>query len=159
MICFGSVTPFSHNHGAWTIEDGCLESMNYDFAQSFSGNYFSSDYVVTAKVIPENGEGHMLTVRSQGVERGYHAGFDKVGKVAIYKNNFGLTKLCEVDFHWEYGRSYTVSIKAQGDQIVFSIDGKVILETRDHDFKYGMFGFAKLYMGRTLFSDVSIEEI
>ncbi|HHW21558.1 MAG TPA: ADP-ribosylglycohydrolase family protein [Clostridiaceae bacterium] len=156
---FGSVTPFSHNHGAWSIEDGKLDAMCCDYAQSFSGNYFARDYMVTAKITAENGSGHMLTARSQGIERGYHAGFDKPGKIAIYKNNFGFEKLCEADFPWEYGKTYTVSLKAVADQITLYIDGEKLLEARDSDFAYGMFGFAKLYMGRTLFSDVTFEEL
>ncbi len=158
MKNFGCITPFSHDHGAWTLEDGNLEAMSCDYAQAFSGHYFAKDYTVTAKVTPENGTGHMLTVRAQGVQRGYHAGFDKSGTVALYKNNFGLTKLCEADFPWEYGRCYDVTLSAVLDRITLSIDGKVLLEARDSDFAYGMFGFAKLDMGRTLYGTVSVEE-
>ncbi len=158
MKNFGCITPFSHDHGAWTLEDGNLEAMSCDYAQAFSGHYFAKDYTVTAKVTPENGTGHMLSIRAQGAQRSYHAGFDKQGTIALYKNNFGLTKLCEADFSWEYGRSYSVSLSATGDLITLSIDGKVLLEARDSDFTYGMFGFAKLYMGRTLYGNVLVEE-
>ncbi len=158
MKNFGCITPFSHDHGAWTLEDGNLEAMSCDYAQAFSGHYFAKDYTVTAKVTPENGTGHMLSIRAQGAQRSYHAGFDKQGTIALYKNNFGLIKLCEADFSWEYGRSYSVSLSATGDLITLSIDGKVLLEARDSDFTYGMFGFAKLYMGRTLYGNVLVEE-
>ena len=158
MKNFGCITPFSHDHGAWTLEDGNLEAMSCDYAQAFSGNYFAKDYTVTGTITPENGTGHMLSIRAQGAQRSYHAGFDKQGTVALYKNNFGLTKLCEADFSWEYGRSYSVSLSANGDHITLSIDGKALLDARDSDFTYGMFGFAKLYMGRTLYGNVLVEE-
>jgi len=158
-VDFGCLTPFSHNHGAWSVENGMLHGISCDFAESYTGNYYAKDYTISAPLKPQNGNGHMLAVRAQGAQRGYHAGLDVPGKAAIYKNYFGLMKMCDVDFLWEYEKTYHVSVKALGDEITLFIDGEQVLSTKDGTFAYGMVGFTRLEMGRTLFGNLQVQEI
>ena len=155
---FGCVTPFSQDHGAWTLEDGGLRAMTCELAQAFTGNYFARDIRVEAAVTPENGEGHMLLARAQGVQRGYMAGFVKPGAIALYRNDFGLEILDAGSYDWQYGQTYRLTLEAKGDVLTLSIDGQPVLTARDSAFAYGMVGFAKPGMGRTLYGNMHVTE-
>ncbi len=152
---FGNVTPFAADHGAWEIVDGKLSLMRCGEAFAYAGNYYAKDCSISAGVIPENGESHLLLVRAQGAMGFYAAGFDK-NSLVIYKNNFGFEKLAEKEFIWEEGREYRFSLKAVGSRIIFSVDGEALLEAEDRDFAYGMYGCGSRGMGRTLFGDFTV---
>lgn len=154
---FGCLTPFSQNHGAWIKEDGKLHAISFETAQCLTGHYFAKDITVSASVCPENGEGHTLAVRCQGAARGYYAGFSEPGKAVIYKENFGLEKLTECDFDWKYHKTYQMTVKAEGKQLTLMVDGKMLLTVHDASFGYGMTGFVRVGMGRTLYGDLSVQ--
>ena len=155
---FGCVTPFSHDHGAWTLEDGKLHALTCEPAQAFTGRYFARDIRVAAPVTPENGEGHMLLVRAQGTRRGYMGGFTRPGEIALMRNDFGLTALARANFEWQYGQTYELCLQAEGDTLTLSVDGKPILQAKDAAFAYGMAGFAKPFMGRTVYGNLRVKE-
>lgn len=154
---FGTVTPFSTDHGAWDVEDGKLSLMRCGEAFAYSGNYYTRDILVQTTIEPVNGESHLLLLRGQGAMRGYALGFAEPGKAAVYKNDFGFVKLAEADFPWRMGQSYTVQAQAKGSNIILCIEGKEVLRVQDDSFAYGMFGCGALQMGRTLFGDFAVE--
>lgn len=156
---FKCVTPFSHNHGAWEIYQGRMRLMSCEQAQAFTGNYYSRDYCVTAEVIPQNGESHMVEIRAQGAMRGYTMGLCGKDTAAIYCNDFGLQKLAEAPFVWEDGRSYRITARAEKDRLTLLIDGQKICEAVDSRFEYGMFGAGQLSMGRTDFGVFEYEDL
>ncbi|SEU25422.1 ADP-ribosylglycohydrolase [Lacrimispora sphenoides] len=156
---FGTITPFSVNHGAWGKDGDKLSLMRCEPAFAYAGNYFSKDVRVTVPVTPINGESHLLQIRAQGAMRGYIAGFSEEGKAAIYKNDFGYKKMIETDFAWKLGTAYKLTLEAVGDMITLSIDDEKIIEMKDDSFRYGMFGCGSIGMGRTLFGDFEIMEI
>ncbi len=77
----------------------------------------------------------------------------------MYKNDFGFTKLLEVDFIWEKDRVYDVNLICKGELIEFFVNEEKILEIKDSTYTYGMYGFARCGVGRTLFGNVFLEEI
>lgn len=156
---FGCLTPFSYNHGAWTMENGRLHAMSCGMAQCLTGHYFASDMTVAAPVRPEHGAGHMLAVRAQGAMRGYYAGLDEAGKAAIYKEDFGLVKLAETDFAWRCGQEYGLELTAIGDKLTLKIDGQTVLSACDGAFAYGMTGFVRLGMGRTMYGNLRVRDL
>lgn len=156
---FGTITPFSVDHGAWGKDGDALSLMRCEPAFAYAGNYFSKDVRVTVPVTPINGESHLLQIRAQGAMRGYIAGFSEEGKAAIFKNDFGFKKLIETDFTWKHGTAYKLTLEAVGDWITLSIDDKKVLDIKDDSFRYGMFGCGSIGMGRTLFGDFEIMEI
>ncbi len=156
---FGCITPFANNHGAWTIENGYMSVISAEPCEAYTGNYYSRDVRVSASVIPQHGESHLLAFRAQGAMRGYHVGFDGENKVSLIINNFGISRLITVPFCWEYEREYVFKAIAQGSRLSFSIDGKKLLDCEDSTFEYGMIGFSKYAMGRTLFGKVEVEEL
>ena len=156
---FGCLTPFSQNHGAWTMESGRLHAMSCDTAQCFTGQYFTRDVQLTVPVQPEHGEGHTLAVRAQGAMRGYYAGFGKPGKAVIFKQDFGLSVLAECDFDWHFGQNYQLTVTAQGNRITLFADGKALLSAQDEAFTYGMVGLVRVGMGRTLYGDLQVKAL
>lgn len=156
---FSSILGFSHNHGAWTVEDGRIHCLSESHAEAMTGNYYLKDVNVTGELCPLNGASHLVSVRVQGAQRGYYGGFQGAGKAAILKNEHGrLITLCETDFPWEHGQKYAVSLKAKGDQLSLNVDGKALLTASDGEYGYGMAGYAMYAMGRASFGDLSIME-
>jgi hypothetical protein len=156
---FGSILPFSHNHGAWSIEEGYMQAITVDHAEAMTGNYFMKDVSVLGEVIPESGESHLISARVQGALRGYYAGFDGKDRVAILLNNKSMTTLAVAEFNWEQGKKYNFELNLQGDDINFLIDGVKVLSVRDNTLGYGMVGYAKYAMGRTLFGNMTVREL
>lgn len=156
---FGSVTPFSTNHGAWGLQDEKFSSMRCEPSFAYAGNYYAADYCVSVPVTPVNGDSHLLQIRAQGAMRGYAGGFDADGRAVLYKNDFGFTELSRREFGWEYGREYLMQLKTVGSGLTLSIDGRVVLEAQDDAFAYGMYGCGSLTVGRTLFGDFTFLEL
>lgn len=152
---FGTVTPFSADHGAWEIAEGKLSCMRCGEAFAYAGNYFAADCRVETEVTPENGDSHLLLIHAQGAMRFYAAGLEEGGLV-IYKNDFGYEKLAECAFSWEMGKPCRMALEAKGDRLSLSVDGKEMLAARDDAFAYGMYGCGSRGMGRTLFGDFEI---
>lgn len=148
---FGQITPFSMDHGAWEAQDGRLCLMRCEDAFAYAGNYYEKDCLVRTTVRPITGENHLLLLRAQGAKRGYALGFSERGKAAIYKNDFGFTKLAETDFFWEAKNSYEMEARAVGTELSLSVNGKRVLAVEDDRFSCGMFGCGSLTMGRTEF--------
>ena len=158
-VNFGCVTPFAHNHGAWSIVGDAMHLMTAEPSEAYSGNYFAKDYSVTINVNPQNGPSHLVAVRAQGAMRGYHAGFDGAGNVSLFLNDFGYTKLASASFEWKHNQSYDVQLTAQGSSFTLSIDGQVVLTHSDDTFAYGMYGVSTRDTGRTLFRNVRYADI
>ncbi len=156
---FGCISPFSHNYGAWDLYGDKVYAMSDGYAQSFAGAYFSKDYSVKTTITPLFGDDHMLAIRAQGAARAYYVGFTKSGKLGAYKDIHGLSLIKEVDFTWEHDREYEVKAIAKGAQIEVFVEGKLVLTFEDDSFAYGMYGMARLSMGRTAFGNFEIEEI
>lgn len=154
---FGTITPFSVDHGAWEVEDGRLSCMCMEEAFAYAGNYYAKDYCVSTDVVPYNGENHMLLLRAQGAMRAYGAGLDENGTAAIYINQFGWRKLVQAPFDWKNGQTYTLEVKAEGNQISLDIDGKRIVFVQDDTYAYGMFGCGSLKAGRRSFGDFKVK--
>lgn len=154
---FGTVTPFSVDHGAWETDEGRLSLMRCGEAFAYAGNYYAKDCRVRTEVTPVCGSSHLILIRAQGAMRGYAVGFSEEGKAAVYKNDFGFVRLAETDFQWEFGHTYELQAEAEGGQIRLLIDGTEALKVRDDSYAYGMYGCGSLTMGRTLFGDFSVE--
>lgn len=158
---FNSVTPFSHNKGAWSIESGMMHCMCIDQAEAYTGNYYTRDIYIKARINPLNGYSHNVSFRVKGAMLGYHVGFDGLNKVSLIKNDHGFQRLKIVDFQWEHERNYEFEVLAKGNHLIFKIDNKTVIEYTDQEdyFECGMYGFSKLDMGRTYFGDVNIKEV
>ena len=156
---FACVTPFAHAGGAWAIEDGRLRVMTHEACASYTGGHAVRDQRVSATVRPLAGDSHLLAARAGGAMRGYFAGFDGPGKVAILKNDFGFSRLAAADFAWEPGYEYRMSVVATGDRITLSVDGERVLEASDGTHASGMVGCGSTGAARTLYGGFEVEEL
>ena len=154
---FGCVTPFSHDGGTWSIEEGRLQLMTPSPAASYSGGYRVGDQRVRCRVRPLAGLSHLLIARAKGAMRSYLGGFDGEG-LALFKKDFGLVRLARVPFAWEKNRDYGLCLEARGDRLLLSIDGKLLLEARDSSLASGMVGCGSLGAARALYGPFEIEE-
>jgi len=156
---FGCVTPFSHDGGNWGKEGARMHLMTNVAAASYTGGHSVGDQRISARVTPLAGTSHLLVIRAAGAMRGYLAGFDGAGRVSILKKNFGITRLASADFQWQTGRDYNITFEATGDRLVLSIDGTVVLETRDATHNTGMVGCASVDAARALYGPFQVEEL
>jgi hypothetical protein len=161
---FASITPFSHNHGAWDLvrhESGVMymEAMAADHAEAMTGNYYMEDVKLSGSILPHNGFSHLTGLRIQGALRGYYAGFHGEGRAVIVKHHKTLTELASVSFPWKHEDLYPIGFSARGPSLTLEIDGRPLLECEDPEFSYGMAGYALYRMGRCGFGDLSIKEL
>ena len=145
--------------GAWDLEFGGLHVLTQDEFYLCSGPYYLRDCLVETRLIPENGDSHMVMARSGGAETGYFFGLSGENRAGLYKKNHTLELLREVDFTWEPGKEYRISLEVSGSTVKCRIDGQeLIYFTDEKPLLYGMAGTAKLQGGRTLFLDLSCRE-
>jgi ADP-ribosylglycohydrolase len=156
---FGSITPFSHNQGSWSIEGDYMELITIDHAEAMTGNYFMKDVCIKGIIIPENGDSHLISARVQGALRGYYAGFDGKNRISILLNNKSISRIASTEFKWEYGKEYALELKVQGNEIGLCVDNVNMLKVLDETLSYGMVGYAKYSMGRTLFGNLTVKEL
>ncbi len=156
---FAAVTPFSTDHGAWTLYGGTLNLMRNEPSFAYTGNYYAKDYQIASSITPQNGTSHLLVVRAQGAQRCYAAGLGENGKAVLMKNDFGFSTLVQCDFLWEIGKTYQAAIRCCGNSITLSIDGREILTAQDDSFDHGMFGCGSCEIGRTSFGNFTFREI
>lgn len=154
---FASITPFSHNHGAWAINGNRMEGMCESHAEAMTGNYFSKDVIVKGSVIPFTGESHLISVRVQGALRGYYAGLCKEG-IGIFKNDHGLKAIKVIPFKWQYDTLYALTFEAIGDKLTLKVnEDEAVLHVQDSDFGYGMVGYGMYALGRSSFGPLEVE--
>jgi len=158
-MSFGCVTPFSHNHGAWSIEDGAMYLMTAEPSEAYTGNYFAQDYSVSVKLNPQSGYSHLVAVRAQGAMRGYHAGFDGENQVSLYINDFGFKKLASRSYEWRFNQTYDFQVTVQGHTLTLLINGEQVLQHQDDKFGYGMYGVSTIDAARAYFSDFRFVEL
>jgi ADP-ribosylglycohydrolase len=154
---FGTITPFSINHGAWSNEEGKLSLMRCSEAFAYTGNYFAKNYEVSTDITPQNGDSHLVLIRAQGAMRGYAGGLED-NKAIIYKNDFGYEKLAELPLAYENGKTYNITMKACDNVITMYINNDLILSVQDNSYSYGMYGCGSRMLGRTLFGDFKFKE-
>ncbi len=158
-IEFGCVTPFAHDHGSWTIEEGRMRLMSHEACASYSGGHGVGDQRVVAQVTPLAGGSHLVAARCGGAMRGYFAGFDGAGRLSILKNDFGFTRLATAGFAWALGKDYELCLEAVGDRLSLSVDGKALLETVDGTHRSGMIGCGCVEAARALYGPFRVEEL
>ena len=156
---FGCVTPFSHNRGNWTIDQGRMHLMTHEACASYTGGHAVKDQRVSAVVRPLAGESHLLVARAAGAMRGYAGGFDGNGRASIIRHDFGVSRLASTALMWEKGRDYRLSLSAIGERIVLSVDGREVLDARDSTHSAGMVGCAVESAARALYGPFEVEEL
>lgn len=155
---FASITPFSHNHGAWSLEDGYIQSSCLEHAEAMTGNYYTTDVVVEGEIIPHTGVSHLVSARVQGALHGYYAGLCSNG-IGIFCNNHGMEQLAFAPYHWEYEQIYKIRLSAIGSCLSLSVNGEKLLEAIDDCHSYGMVGYAMYHMGRASFGNLKVQEL
>ena len=92
------------------------------------------DYRVEADITPHMAVSAGLAARVQGLKRYYAVLLGPGGKARLVKVWYDKTQtLAEVDFPWEFGRTYTLSLEVKGAELAASIDGQPVLSAVDPD--------------------------
>lgn len=149
-------TPFSHNHGAWSTQDGRLTVETAEPAQSFTGGYYATDVHLASDV--SGAAGSCLMARAQGTRRYLAAGFLEEGRAGFRLHRAGEVEEYAADFPWTPGREYSLELTVRGGSVNLSIDGAEVLTRELPLTEYGMVGFAQELPGTGRFRDLSVTE-
>ncbi len=155
---FSSITPFSHNHGSWDIEDGAMHAMCLEHAEAMTGNYYMENVCVQGRITAHTGTSHLVSARVQGALHGYYAGFHD-GKACICKNDTKFEILKSSDLMLECGKTYDVNFTVIENTLKLEIGGATIIEMTDDSYAYGMCGYAMYSQGRSSFGNMYIKEV
>ena len=117
------ISRFTWNRGYWKLENGRMTGLTASDADIWTGHGYARDLSVCADIMPLAGASHLITARAQGTARFYAAGFQD-GKAVILKEDFGTNLLASTEFAVEPGRDYQLKLRAEGDVLSLSIDGK-----------------------------------
>lgn len=123
------VSQFSKLKGLFYLDGGQLHLSCADFAEAYTGRHDWKDYKATFCFTPLTGETHRVNVRVQGAIRSYAFGLLPGNKAAILKNDNGYRIMQEIDYTWENGKEYTVTVTAEGNRITAQIDGHILTVT------------------------------
>jgi hypothetical protein len=154
---WGAISRFTYNRGHWTKQNNRIHGHTAGDADMWTGHYYAHDLTVSADVQRLSGVSQLVTARVQGTGRFYAAGFDG-DEVVILKEDFGSTVLASAPFAVETGKSYQFGFALEGDKLVFSVDGKVLLEATDGAYGYGMSGIRLASAGRISVGRIEIVE-
>lgn len=155
---FSTITPFSVNGGDWRIEEDRLCFMCYEESMAYAGNYYAKDVRLSAEVRSFNGDGIVFLLRARGAAQSYMAGF-KDGMAAIWKQDFGISRLDAVPFQLLPDRSYAVTFQAKGTTLILEVDGRSLLQVEDSTFRYGMWGLGAQTVCRGSFWNIHVKEL
>lgn len=101
-----------------------------------------TDYQVTAKMTPHMCDAGGVGVRVQGMKRYYAMLVERETTKIVRAFEGQDTVLAEVDSGWEFGRPYELNLQVEGNRLIGSIDGKVVIEAEDPDNMYTGGGIA-----------------
>lgn len=152
-----AITRFTWNRGHWKLEDNRIIGLTDSNADLWTGNAYARDVTIATFITPEAGDSHLLSIRAQGAERYYAAGFDG-DNIIILKEDFGTTILATAPFKRDLGREYAIDLSIAGSEISLTIDGVMHLQARDERFSYGMCGLRMASAGRMSVGIIEIEE-
>ncbi len=133
----------STSQGIWSIENGAAVGSCADHGELFTGGRDFAGYSVTVDVRPMLGRTHLALIRAQGNLRSYMAGFQDQ-RLVIIKNQREPKVLASMEFPWENGRPYQLTVEAKGNRISLAVDGQPCLWAEDQDQPYltGCYGFS-----------------
>jgi hypothetical protein len=126
---------FTRLKGLWYLAENKAHLSCSDFGEAYTGRHDWTDYRAAFTIHPCTGNDHFVNVRVQGAIRSYAAGLTASGKLGLYKNENGYRKLAEVDFPWETGASYIITVIVQGKRIQVEAGGRE-LDFTDNDAPY-----------------------
>lgn len=138
------ISQFTRLKGQFCLEDGRALISCSDYAECYTGRHDWKDYEVTAELEPVIGEEHYVAVRVEGAVRSYLIGFHSDRTFAVLKKTRqGLTVLGEIPFIWEKGKTYRITVKADGNRIQAEIQGTVLgVLDQDRPYLAGCIGLA-----------------
>lgn len=95
-----------------------------------------TDYQLSARMTPHMCKTGGIAVRVQGMKRYYAMLLDQE-KVRIVRAFEGKdTVLSEATIGWEFGRSYDLNLTVEGNRLIGSLNGNVVIETEDPENMY-----------------------
>lgn len=139
------ITQFTRLKGYAFLEKNILHLTAEDCGEVYTGSHLFKNYTMTAVLEPVCGGGHYINVRVQGGLRSYAVGFDRGGRLGLWKNEHGYRELASAAYEWKYGECYTLTVAVKDNRIsVKDQDGKELIGYTDEEHPYlaGAVGFS-----------------
>ncbi|MCG2767476.1 MAG: hypothetical protein L6435_03740, partial [Anaerolineae bacterium] len=155
---YGAISQWTFLRGYWRLNDGAYHGSGSGISETYSGDIDWRDYTLTVQLTPLLGEHHNLNLRVQGARRSYAVGLAPDQQLTLYKNAQGYRPVASVPLAWEHGRSYKISVIAQGNCLTVQVGGETLLAWADEDSPYihGQIGLSNFAGCHTRYEDVQI---
>ena len=156
----GGISQWTYLRGAWRIENGAYHGSGPLINETYTGDINWKDTILKANIVPKLGEHHRINIRVQGALRSYAFGLSPDNTITLYKKAGDYVAVQSEQFMWEHGKSYQLTLEAEGDRLkgmVEGADGSQTVEWQDTDTPhlYGQIGFSNLN-GHTCYESVHI---
>lgn len=138
------ISQFTRLRGLAYLEGGRLHLSCADSGEVYTGRHDWRDYQTEFWLTPVAGASHRVLIRVQGAMRCYAAGFEKDGRLCLYKKEKTYRRLAECEFCWNMGEEYRILLSAQEGRITVSVNGSRLLafEDRENPYLEGAAGIA-----------------
>ena len=155
------VSQFTRLKGIWYLENDILNGSCSDYGEAYTGDVGFRDYSFTASVRPKLGGWHGINFRVQGAVRSYAAVLSEGNKLRLMKNENGYRSLCEVDYIWEHGGCYRLTVRANGNELAVMDNGRELIRYTDTDRPYlnGSVGVSLRDGSRCQYADFAVKGI
>jgi hypothetical protein len=91
------------------------------------------DYRTSATITPHMFKAGGIAARVQGMKRYYALLLDGEGQVRLVKVRDGEKTLAEAPAAWRFGDAVALGLKVEGDRLIGTVNGQVVIDTRDTD--------------------------
>ena len=116
------------------------------------------DYCVSAEMTPHMAVRTGVAIRVQGLRRYYALLLSPENRLQLVRMLHQETILAEMDFPWEFDRTYQMTLSAQGDRLCAAIDGVDLFEVEDDTLQNGALGLV-VEAGRVDVQQVQVDGI
>jgi ADP-ribosylglycohydrolase len=159
---FLNVTPFAHNRGERSLDNGAmvLTSTDDQGCSAFSGSYYASDLTLACTFEPCYGNYQKLLFRARGIRQYYEIGFDGNNQITLSEVDFDHRKvLGQAQYSWQTGRRYQLQLIVADSECRFSVDGQEVLVVNNLDpHLAGMYGFKINHEGQAKIREIVINK-
>lgn len=159
------ISQWTQLRGYWRLEaDHHYHGSGLGLNETYTGDLAWKDYTVTVRLVPEVGDYHNVNVRVQGALRSYAVGLGPNGQAVLYrKAGQDYTPVQTVDFPWQHGETYTVTITALGDHLQAAIQGgtqEAVLSWHDPaPYLTGQVGLSTWHNSHTCYTTFQVQPV
>lgn len=125
----GGISQWTRLRGYWRLDEGAYHGSGPGHCETYSGDINWQDYTLQVELVPVLGDHHCIHVRVRGALYSYAFGLAPNGRAVLYKKDHTYHEMAYVPFDWQTGKTYRLTVTAQGSRITAFAEGSQRSET------------------------------